>query len=57
MQTVVWSMNLGSVVRDSKKTSSLLAIANSQKNILVSETKAVKAAFSVKNKEVQQWWV
>jgi hypothetical protein len=57
MQTVVWSMNLGSVVRDSKKTSSLLPIANSQKNILVSEAKAVKAAFSVKNKEVQQWWV
>lgn len=57
MQTVVWSLDLSSFVRNNKKSPSVLASANSSRTLLVSEEKAVKEAFSVKSKEVQQWWV
>jgi hypothetical protein len=57
MQTIVWSMDLSSFVRNIKKLPNVLANAHSTRTILVSEEKAVKEAFSVKNKEVQQWWV
>jgi len=57
MQTVVWSVNLSSVVRDTKKIQSIRADASQKKNFLSTELAALKEAFSSSKAEVKQWWV
>ncbi|MDF2720593.1 MAG: hypothetical protein K0Q59_268 [Paenibacillus sp.] len=52
MQTIVWSHDVGAVVRSKKTVNDIKGDSNLQP----SELKAIQAAFSGKNKELQQWW-